>query len=133
MPQPEKISISIEDSNLEGMKGVTITVADTGKGIPSENLPRLFEPFFTTKPDSGTGMGLWVVKQFVDSWSGQISVKSSTDKDNHGTTFSLFVPVVALSKTRNKNIQARQALPIGQLLAANSFAAANSFIVLRSK
>jgi PAS domain S-box-containing protein len=104
MPQPGKISISIEDASLEGMPGVNITVADSGKGIPSENLARLFEPFFTTKPDSGTGLGLWVVKQFVDSWSGRISVKSSTDKDNHGTTFSLFVPVVALSKTRNKNI-----------------------------
>jgi signal transduction histidine kinase len=104
MPQPGTISISIEDSSWEGMPGVNITVADTGKGIPSENLPRLFVPFFTTKPDAGTGLGLWVVKQFVDSWSGRISVESSTDKDNHGTTFSLFVPVVALSKTRNKNI-----------------------------
>ncbi len=111
MPQPGTISISIEDSSLEGKPGVNITVADTGKGIPSENLSRLFEPFFTTKPDAGTGLGLWVVKQYVDSWSGRISVESSTDKDNHGTTFSLFVPVVALSKTRNKNIQARQPLP----------------------
>ena len=49
---------------------------DTGIGIPQENIPRLFEPFFTTKPSAGTGLGLWVVRQFVTSWKGAIDVTS---------------------------------------------------------
>jgi len=108
MPEPGKISIAIRDSYRDGTKGIEITFSDTGKGISAENLPRLFEPFFTTKPNAGTGLGLWVVKQFIDSWSGHIAVESSTDKDMHGTTFRLFVPLVALSKTQNTKIETTQ-------------------------
>jgi len=108
MPEPGKISIAIEDSPRDGTKGIDITFSDTGKGISAEDLPRLFEPFFTTKPNAGTGLGLWVVKQFIDSWSGHIAVESSTDKDMHGTTFRLFVPLVALSKTQNTKIETTQ-------------------------
>jgi chemotaxis protein histidine kinase CheA len=51
-----------------------------------------------------------VVKQFVDSWGGRIMVASSTDKESHGTTFNLFVPLVALSKTQNVKIETPQTL-----------------------
>jgi signal transduction histidine kinase len=108
MPGSGTISIAIEDSIHDGTKGIDITFSDTGKGIPSENLLRLFEPFFTTKPNAGTGLGLWVVKQFIDSWRGRIEVESSTDKNSHGTTFHLFVPLVALSKTLNLKIETTQ-------------------------
>ena len=108
MPNSGSISINIEDSHLDGVQGIGITFSDTGKGIPAENLPRLFEPFFTTKPNAGTGLGLWVVKQFIDSWGGRIKVDSSTDTNNHGTNFTLFVPLVALSKSRIKNIESAQ-------------------------
>jgi nitrogen-specific signal transduction histidine kinase len=70
----------------------------------------LFEPFFTTKPSVGTGLGLWVVKQFIDSWGGQIDVESSIDKGNRGTTFRLFVPLVALSKDRPTKVETAQTL-----------------------
>jgi PAS domain S-box-containing protein len=97
MPEPGTISIVIEDSHWDGTKGIDVAFSDTGKGIPSENIPHLFEPFFTTKPNAGTGLGLWVVKQFIDSWGGRISVESSIDRANRGTTFRLFIPLVALS------------------------------------
>ena len=100
--------ITIEDRELDGKPFVHIEVRDNGKGIPRENLTRLFEPFFTTKPNSGTGLGLWVVKQFVDTWGGHISVESSTEEDSHGTTFDLYVPLVALSKQMNVNIETAQ-------------------------
>jgi len=108
MPEAGTISISIEDSQLNDMKGLEVIFSDTGKGIPTENLSRLFEPFFTTKANSGTGLGLWVVKQFVESWGGRISVESSTDRDRHGTSFRLFVPLVALAKTKNAKIETPQ-------------------------
>jgi signal transduction histidine kinase len=110
MPEPGEIAIAIEDAQLNGTRGIDVTFSDTGKGIPSENLSRLFEPFFTTRTNAGTGLGLWVVKQFVDSWGGRIMVASSTDKESHGTTFNLFVPLVALSKTQNVKIETPQTL-----------------------
>jgi signal transduction histidine kinase len=100
--------ITIEDRELHGKPFVYISVRDNGRGIPKENLTRLFEPFFTTKPNSGTGLGLWVVKQFVDTWGGQISVQSSTEIDRHGTTFELHVPLVALSRHKNVNVETAQ-------------------------
>jgi len=55
----------------------------------------LFEPFFTTKASVGTGLGLWVVKQFVHNHSGTVTVQSSTNAKDHGTTFVIFLPVAA--------------------------------------
>ncbi|MGC2635729.1 MAG: ATP-binding protein [Acidobacteriaceae bacterium] len=74
--------------------GLTIAVQDTGMGIPAENLGRLFEPFFTTKTGAGTGLGLWVVRQFVASWGGLVTVMSDTEPTRHGTTFTIFLPLV---------------------------------------
>jgi PAS domain S-box-containing protein len=78
----------------EDADGVTVTVADTGMGIPQENLGRMFEPFFTTKTGAGTGLGLWVVQQFVLSWGGTVEVRSETGSTRHGTTFTIFLPRV---------------------------------------
>ena len=82
--------------------GLTVVLADTGIGIPEANIPRLFEPFFTTKTSAGTGLGLWVVRQFVTSWGGAIDVRSVTDPERHGTTFTLFLPLVAASENRSQ-------------------------------
>jgi two-component system NtrC family sensor kinase len=56
---------------------VLVEVADTGAGIPPENLDRVFEPFFTTKPvGKGTGLGLSVCYGIVRSWGGEIEISS---------------------------------------------------------
>jgi signal transduction histidine kinase len=70
-------------------------VRDNGPGIPADMLPRIFEPFFTTKaPGSGTGLGLPVVKQLVESWGGNIQVESSPGS---GTRIVLDLPAARSS------------------------------------
>jgi signal transduction histidine kinase/DNA-binding response OmpR family regulator len=81
-------------------KEVIIEIADTGKGIPKDILPRIFEPFFTTKePGKGTGLGLSIVHLILERHKGAIGVESAVDK---GTKFTIrlpfSLPVVALSK-----------------------------------
>ncbi len=58
-----------------------IEVADTGIGIPPENLHHLFEPFFTTKRDQkGTGLGLSVAKTIVEHHNGDLKIESEMGK-----------------------------------------------------
>jgi two-component system NtrC family sensor kinase len=69
---------------------VVVNVADTGCGIPEENLGRLFTPFFTTKgPGRGTGLGLSIVYGIIKMHRGQITVQS---KVGQGTTFTVTLP-----------------------------------------
>lgn len=72
--------------------GVQIVIRDTRTGIAHDNLPRIFEPFFTTKGTRGTGIGLWVARQLVESRGGSVSVASSTEPGNSGTTITIFMP-----------------------------------------
>lgn len=92
MPSGGCLSIDVEENSMNGDEGVALVVQDQGMGIAETHMPRLFEPFFTTKKNVGTGLGLWVVKQFVDNHKGKISVASSTGPENRGTTFTVFLP-----------------------------------------
>ncbi|MGC2235661.1 MAG: ATP-binding protein [Pyrinomonadaceae bacterium] len=67
---------------------VKIEVADTGAGIPEENLIKIFEPYFSTK-ETGTGLGLAIVKKVVDIHNGTIDVES---KETEGTKFTVRLP-----------------------------------------
>ena len=67
---------------------VKIEIADTGKGIPEENLEKIFEPYFSTK-ETGTGLGLAIVQKIVDVHNGTVEVKS---KLNEGTQFIVRLP-----------------------------------------
>ena len=74
---------------------VRINVADTGPGIAERNLPRIFEPFFTTKTQPrageprGSGLGLHICKQIVETHGGRIEVESTPGR---GTTFGVLLP-----------------------------------------
>jgi signal transduction histidine kinase len=57
---------------------VVISVRDTGKGIPVEQMPDLFKPFVTTK-SKGMGLGLPYCKRAVEAHGGSISVESNVD------------------------------------------------------
>ena len=80
---------------------VTLSVRDTGIGIPSEDLERIFEPFYTKKimGKSGTGLGMAVVWGTVKDHKGYIDVKSTGGK---GTEFTLYFPVIRQELTRDK-------------------------------
>lgn len=72
--------------------GAMLEIADDGSGIPTANLGKVFEPFFTTKNNTGTGLGLWVVKDLIDKLGGMIFVTSSVEGSQRGTRFSFFLP-----------------------------------------
>ena len=70
-------------------------VKDNGPGMSKAVLARIFEPFFTTKPaGAGTGLGLPVVKQLVESWGGQLRVHT---QPGQGTRVELHVPAAPVS------------------------------------
>lgn len=68
---------------------VTVTVRDTGAGIPADDLPHLFEPFFSTKP-MGSGLGLAIARQIVVAHAGEIEVES---EPGQGTIVAVRFPV----------------------------------------
>jgi signal transduction histidine kinase len=70
---------------------VEVTVADTGAGIPAEQLGRIFDPFFSTKA-GGTGLGLAFTLQVVEEHGGTIRCQS---EEGRGTTFAVRLPVPA--------------------------------------
>lgn len=72
--------------------GVQVVIRDNGAGINADYLPKVFDAFFTTKGSLGTGIGLWVVRQLVERRGGQISLASSSEKGNSGTTITIFIP-----------------------------------------
>jgi signal transduction histidine kinase len=72
---------------------VTLTVADTGQGIPPEHLPRVFDKFFRIpgqSAETGTGLGLAIVREIVTAHGGSITCESTLGV---GTVFRLRLPV----------------------------------------
>ena len=72
-----------------GVDGVVVSIADTGGGIPQEQINRIFEPFYTTKK-KGTGLGLMIVQRIVRDHGGRIDLESRVGK---GTTFRIWLPL----------------------------------------
>jgi PAS domain S-box-containing protein len=73
----------------ENNDGVWVSVADTGGGIPQEQINRIFEPFYTTKK-KGSGLGLMIVQRIVRAHNGRIELESNVGK---GTTFRVWLPL----------------------------------------
>ncbi len=78
--------LHIEVRTLE--KTVTLTVADTGHGIPESALTQVFDPFYSTK-DNGMGVGLWLTKSIVEHHQANIKV---TNNPQTGSTFDVYFP-----------------------------------------
>ena len=88
-------SITISAEIAADGQTLEIHVADTGPGIPSELLPFVFDKFrqidsATTRNYSGAGLGLYIVKNFVDLLGGTINVRSRLDE---GSVFTVRLPI----------------------------------------
>ncbi|MDP2727385.1 MAG: HAMP domain-containing sensor histidine kinase, partial [Dehalococcoidia bacterium] len=74
---------------------VQVGVADTGIGIPEDELPRIFDRFYRvdkahSRAKGGTGLGLAIVKAIAEAYGGRVTVESTPDK---GSVFTLWLPV----------------------------------------
>ncbi len=90
------VKIDLEESVSDSFqvrspaKGILLSVADSGPGIPEADRGRVFDPFFTTKaPGSGTGLGLAIVHRAVDEQGGRVWVEKSS---LGGAVFKVFLP-----------------------------------------
>lgn len=94
MPEGGKIEARVHKGHEwcgQQRRGVRITIADNGCGVPESLLPQIFQEGFTMKPD-GHGMGMSLVRDIVQKHNGSLRVKSSTKPGRHGTVFNLFLP-----------------------------------------
>jgi PAS domain S-box-containing protein len=82
-------TITIVVRPSDDIKRIVCSVHDTGAGIPDNLRETIFEPFFTTKGESGTGLGLTVVRDIIQSYGGQLTVESVIGE---GTTFTFDLP-----------------------------------------
>ncbi|MDX2494898.1 MAG: ATP-binding protein, partial [Desulfuromusa sp.] len=80
--------IRLETDYNQELQIITLTVADSGYGIPAEDKTRLFEPYFSTKK-TGTGLGLAIVSTIVADHNGYIRVRDNSPK---GSLFIIELP-----------------------------------------
>ncbi|MBI5397288.1 MAG: PAS domain-containing protein [Verrucomicrobia bacterium] len=85
MPRGGKLTVATEAAGNH----VVISVADTGAGIPPDQIGRIFDPYRSTKPD-GSGLGLMIVRRIVQEHGGALDVDSAVGK---GTVFRVRLPV----------------------------------------
>ncbi len=114
-PRMQQALINLYKNAIEAMAGggtlsviveaksefVEITIGDTGIGMTEDQVRRLGEPYFSTKGEKGTGLGMMVVYNIVESVKGKISVKSQKGK---GTTFILTFPKSPYIDAGHENI-----------------------------
>lgn len=86
MPQGGKIFIS---ARTDGHHFMTLSLADTGKGIAADDLQKVCEPFYSSHPEEGMrGLGLAIVRDIMTSHGGRVEIQSTPGQ---GTTVTLFL------------------------------------------
>ncbi len=79
-----KIDVKHQDN------AISVSITDSGQGIPPEIMPRIFEPFFTTKPPGeGSGLGLDIVQKIMEKHQGKLEVESVPGQ----TKFTVSLPI----------------------------------------
>lgn len=95
MPKGGRIQARVAEAHEwrgEQRRGLRVTIADSGMGIPADKLPRILEPFFTTKGKRGSGLGLSLVSDVVQRHRGVLRIRSSTRLGHSGSVVTIFLP-----------------------------------------
>jgi len=92
MGEEGTLTVQTERVTERGKDWVKVTISDTGKGIPADELEKIFVPFFTTKTQ-GTGLGLPICRRLVEQQGGRIHVESRV---GIGTSFEVLFPVAEM-------------------------------------
>ena len=97
----QQVSVKLTKSNTKYI----IEIADTGTGVPIEDLPKLFEPFYRVaqardRASGGTGLGMAIAKQAVVAHNGNISAKNN---NQNGLTVTIELPS-AIGKNSDHNV-----------------------------
>lgn len=92
MPEGGRLSISLNKA-ISDKNSVTVSIEDSGVGIPKEVLPQIFSPFFTTK-HHGTGLGLAIANRITNNHFGSIEAENT----GHGAVFRVTLPLTAHHK-----------------------------------
>ncbi len=114
-------------SNIKGRVDLSISVSDTGIGIPKEQHSGIFKAFQQQKGQSnrafgGTGLGLSISKKLIEMMGGEISLKS---EENIGSDFTCFIPNLEISKV----IQSKENIKDDIILAEYNFAEQSILVV----
>jgi len=108
-----------DHKDIQPGKYVTINISDNGIGMSEDIRQHALEAFYSTKT-SGTGLGLSMVNDFINTSGGAIDIESSLDS---GTTFTLWLPAVKATGKRENKLEIVDSLPTGTetiLLAEDS-------------
>nr|WP_245265543.1 cache domain-containing protein [Methylorubrum extorquens] len=89
MPEGGQLRLRTQDEDRSGLEGIAIKVADTGVGIPADQLRKIFDPFFTTRTHGGTGLGLSISYTLIARYGGAITVDSARGR---GSIFTIWLP-----------------------------------------
>ncbi|MBI2864587.1 MAG: HAMP domain-containing protein [Chloroflexi bacterium] len=99
-PPPGKIIVSVLPATEPQVSGVAVSVADTGVGIPADDLARIFERFYKadkSRSSGGTGLGLAIAKHIVQAHGGNIWVESRVPAGRGGgSTFHFSLPLTSV-------------------------------------
>jgi signal transduction histidine kinase/DNA-binding response OmpR family regulator/streptogramin lyase len=95
-PQFGKVFIKVSDTFEVSDTSILVEVKDNGRGISKEDIPNVFNRFYQSsmnkKAEGGLGIGLSLSMEFTKLMNGRMWIESSTDPNNHGSTFFLTIP-----------------------------------------
>jgi len=100
----DRVTLTLREEMREGRVYVVISVEDTGKGIPMNELSHIFERFHqvnTEEGQIGSGIGLHLVKEYTNMHQGDVAVQSEVGK---GSIFSIYIPTDLKPDERQKEI-----------------------------
>jgi len=86
---PKGGTLMLRGQNSKDGQWITISIQDSGVGVPNEDMNKLFDPFFSTK-EGGIGLGLSIAHRIIDQHHGKIEVESDPGK---GTLFTIWLPI----------------------------------------